>query len=646
MRQSKNIMIIRTISKQLLISATIIISIVTAGCESVNETTVRPSDESTIVENIEQLIQAGQFGKAANILIQSAQDKNITEQTTLYLRASTLLIKASQIDEAKQLISKIIVDPNNPILSSQINLVRSQIYLFEGNPEQVLNLLIPDISLPASLQAKTHELRARAYLLAGNTLESARERMVFESFLTDPEKLKHNHEQIWQSLRLLTPLALTQLNLSPPPDALSGWMELARISISSILDPATFESDLAKWKTNYPNHPAEQWIMAKLLAHYRAIKRPEKLALILPLSGKLAKPAIAIRDGFLAAHYQNQINLARTRIKIYDSSKQNQTIEQIYQQAVKDGAEFIIGPLNKEHVTKLANMTDMKTPILTLNQTDTPPTVIDNFFQFGLKPEDEARQIAERASLEGLTKAIVIVPKGTWGDRLANAFIQRFQELGGTILETSNYNFNSHDLSRPIKRMLNLDESHSRFNRLRHALPTEIKFEPRRRQDIDFIFMAAFPKQARLIAPLLRFHHAADIPVYTTSHAYNGKESVKDNRDINGVILCDSSWILSSQETADPMRNKFHQLWPQSMEHYARLYALGIDAYHLLGQIKWLHLNPNEHFNGASGRLHLNQQNQVKRILQWGRFTKGRISLLEDIQAPDSTQDTTELTTP
>jgi len=636
----------RTTIKQLLGTCLIAIAIITTGCESVRDDEIRPDEEMTQTEIIQQLIQDGQFGKAADMLIQISQNKPASEQATLYLQASKLLIKASRIDAAKQLLARIIIDNNNLILSTRVNQVRSRVDLFEGNPEQALTRLIPDPSLPAHIQATTHELRAHAYLLAGNTLESARERIFLQSFLTDPDKSRYNHEQIWSSLRQLTPAMLAQLNIYAAPDILGGWMELARISISSILDPATFEIDIAKWKTNYPNHPAELWIMEKLLAHFQAIKRPEKLALILPMSGNLTKPATAIRNGFLAAYYQNKTDLPRTEIKIYDSSDQTRTIEQVYQQAVADGAEFVIGPLNKQHVASLANLTEIKTPILTLNQTDIQPSVVDNFFQFGLNPEDEARQIAERASLEGLVRAIVIAPKGSWGDRLSNAFSKRFQEVGGVVLEEARYNFSSHDLSAPIKRMLNLDESQSRYNRLKHALPTEIKFEPRRRQDVDFIFMAAFPKQARQIAPQLRFHHAADIPVYTTSHAYNGKENVKDNRDINGVVLCDSGWILSPDANADPLRKQFHQLWPQSMENYARLYALGMDAYRLLGQIKWLRQNPNEYFSGVSGRLRLNEQNQIKRILKWGKFTRGRVSLLEDIQSPDLSQDTEILTTP
>jgi len=628
--------------KRLLLPGLVILTLISAGCESTRDIQVRPTEEDSLTEKIRKLEQQGQFGQAAELLIQEAQDKNPAEQAPLYLRASTLLIKSSRIEESKRLLSRIVPDEKNHILGKQINHIKSRISLFESKPDIVLESLLPDLSMPAHIQATTHELRARAYLLSGNTLESARERITLGTLLTEPDKVTKNHEQIWQSLRQLTPAALAQLNLAPPPDILGGWMELARISLSSILDPETFEKDLSTWKTNYPGHPAELSVMEKVLSHYRAIKRPEKLALVLPMSGKLSKPAAAIRDGFIAAYYQNRTNLPRTHIKVYDSNAG--PIEQTYLQAVSEGAEFVIGPLDKQRVARLANMTDIKTPILTLNQTDIPPSVIDSFFQFGLNPEDEARQVAERASLEGLVRAIVIAPKGEWGDRLASAFSNRFQEVGGVILEEARYNFSNHDLSGPIKRMLNLDESQSRYNRLRHALPTEIKFEPRRRQDIDFIFMAAFPKQARLIAPQLRFHQAADIPVYTTSHAYNGKVSVKDNRDINGVVLCDSAWILSPENAADPLRTQFYELWPQSMEHYARLYALGVDAYQLLGQIKWLQLNPNERFNGISGRLQLNNQNQIKRILSWGRFTKGRISLLEDIQATPTTPEENEIT--
>jgi len=610
----------------------LLLILLTSGCETLQDIKEPSADETIIAIQVNELEQQGLYREAAELLLKQSEQLNEPLKTDQRIRAATFLINADMIDQANVLVQRLQAEAREPTQQNRIQLLKARILLHQEQPEQALELLTINDASPDKIRAIVHELRARAYLSLGNILESARERISLEDLLTDPEKVKLNREQIWENLRQFTPVFLKHMTQAPPPDILSGWMALVSISKTAIQSPQLFESEVAIWKQQYPGHPASTDILDKLMAYYRTTKKPEQLALILPLSGKLAKAASAIRDGFLAAHYQNQDDPSRTQIRVYDSSREDQSILQIYQLAVSEGAEFIIGPLDKQQVTELASMSEFTVPVLTLNQSELPPFSIENLFQFGLNPEDEARQIAERASLEGMVNAATITPKGEWGTRLALAFNQRFQELGGIVLEQVQYDFRSNDLSGPIKKLLNLDESERRYDRLRHSLPTESKFIPRRRQDIDFIFMAAFPRQARTIAPQLRFHHAEDIPLYTTSSAYSGRQSAQENKDMNGVLMCDSSWMLSLPENADPLQKQLYELWPQQMEQYARLFALGIDAYQLPGQVRWLENNPNESFDGVTGRLNLNTQKQIQRTLKWGQFSGGEIKLLEDLK--------------
>ena len=75
-----------------------------------------------------------------------------------------------------------------------------------------------------------------------------------------------------------------------------------------------------------------------------------------------------------------------------------------------DGAQFVVGPLSKPAVSKLMTEGAITVPTLTLNfayQTDPLPA---NLYQISLSPEDEARQVAERAWLDGHNQAISVVP--------------------------------------------------------------------------------------------------------------------------------------------------------------------------------------------------------------------------------------------
>ncbi len=150
---------------------------------------------------------------------------------------------------------------------------------------------------------------------------------------------------------------------------------------------------------------------------------------------------------------------------------------------------------------------------------DAPP---EDLYQFGLLPEDEARQAADAAIQNEHFNAVTLVPAGHWGGRMIEGFRSHYETLGGVVLESSRYNSEASDYGRPIQMLLNLDSSYARERRLQNTIGRDVRFEPRRRQDIEVIFMAAMPRQARLLEPQLEFHRAGDLPVYATSHVFSG----------------------------------------------------------------------------------------------------------------------------
>ena len=72
---------------------------------------------------------------------------------------------------------------------------------------------------------------------------------------------------------------------------------------------------------------------------------PRQVALILPMSGDFQREGESILHGFLSAHYSlNKRNIGASKIRIYDTQK-FQTSEEAYDQAVNEGADFVVGPL-------------------------------------------------------------------------------------------------------------------------------------------------------------------------------------------------------------------------------------------------------------------------------------------------------------
>ncbi|NIR58208.1 MAG: penicillin-binding protein activator, partial [Gammaproteobacteria bacterium] len=313
----------------------------------------------------------------------------------------------------------------------------------------------------------------------------------------------------------------------------------------------------------------------------------------------------------------------RPTVKVYDTGEVRSSVWGLYQRAVRAGADFVVGPLRKESVAVLASAYRLEVPVLALNYVDQPEPP-DTLYQFGLLPEDEARQAAERAWFDGHERALALAPAGTWGDRVVNAFRERFEALGGRVVEEQRYDPQKSDFSRPITRMLNLDESHARHRRLATLLKRKLSFKPRRRQDADLVFTGAFPRQARLIRPQLRFHHASDLPVYATSHVYQGHPRPAADRDMDGIVFCDTPWTLRPEGPAAALRAALSEHRGDAVRAQGRLYALGVDAHDLIPYLQHLERDRYRRYTGVTGRLSMDPRRRLHRALACARFEAGR----------------------
>src|SRR3989338_6374254 len=90
---------------------------------------------------------------------------------------------------------------------------------------------------------------------------------------------------------------------------------------------------------------------------------PQHIALLLPLSGPLSPYATAIRNGFFTAYYE-QKNRTGTAPSISVMDTTGQPIQTVYKTAVAQGADFIVGPLDKTNVTALVNTQVLPVPVL------------------------------------------------------------------------------------------------------------------------------------------------------------------------------------------------------------------------------------------------------------------------------------------
>ena len=549
--------------------------------------------------------------------ISLASDSSGKQREQHLLMAAELMYQRGDLREAKGQLQHL--DTATVALSrqNQINLLASKIALANENPKQALEL-IPELNtLPREQFIEANKIRANANLTLGYPLEAVRIRAALNGYLESPEMIDQNNEAIWAAL-LRTP-TLSLKASSKDSTYVRGWIDLARVMRDSQTDISTMQNNVLDWGVRHPNHPVSNVFIDKLLDQYQQSYTPAaSIAIMLPMQGKYKGVADAIQGGILSAWYQDT-SAEKPQLRFYDTSNENLSFNELYQQAVADGASYIIGPLDKASINGLAQQHELELPILTLNNSENPLSNTVNLYQFGLLPEDEAIQAAELAIRDNHTRAAVLVPNSDWGRRLLAAFKQRFEKLGGTVLTVEHYPTNVDDYSRQLRRLFNLDESEARHRDLQHILGTKLDFMPHRRQDIDMIFLAATHRAARGIIPALKFHHAGDLPVYATSHVYSGHLDRSADRDLDGVLFCDLPWTLISK---NELKKDFDSSW-EDQRTYTRLFALGIDAFNLVQNLKYLQTHEYARFSGETGNISMDENQRLHRELLWAKFRNG-----------------------
>jgi outer membrane PBP1 activator LpoA protein len=398
------------------------------------------------------------------------------------------------------------------------------------------------------------------------------------------------------------------------------WLELALQSRRALVGQTSLAEAAQKWANYHYGHPITAVGFSELITNYSNLfPVPAQVAILLPTEGGLAAAAKAIRDGILSAYLEHPGNSV---IRFYSSGNSNESAIAAYMQAREDGATQIVGPLRSESAGALASLNDTSVPILLLNEPSEGETV--SSLQEGLvnslslSQAEEAMSIAKNALSQDQTRAIVIVPDTGWGDRIETAFASQFEQGDGRISATARFNSSSEDYSDMLTRLLKIDESKQRKADLQARLGIPLNFEPSRRDDFDFIFMAADPKQGQELKPLLRFHDIGDIPVYAMGRIYSGRNASASDQDLDGIVFPITNWQLNS--------TKADNLALESLRGgaYGNLFALGQDAWQVLPWLPLMQEDPDLWFPGDIGALRMEPNGYLERQPAWAQFSAGQ----------------------
>ena len=319
------------------------------------------------------------------------------------------------------------------------------------------------------------------------------------------------------------------------------------------------------------------------------------LALILPLaSPDFARPAEALKLGFMAAHQHSGETLA---VGVFATDASGESILSAYNNAVALGARLIIGPMTRSGVSTLAASKLISVPTIGLNLPEDRTALPPRFYTFGLALEAEAQLVARTANAEYFKSAILVSAKSALAERSRDAFAEAWKRLGGSIKAT--YEFGP-ETDLPA---------------LRETLSTAVA---------DMIFLAADTEQARAVRPFLN----NVIDVFATSQINSGRKDAIANVDLNGVRFVEMPWLVQPDHPAV-------MVYPRPkgiVVEMERFYALGIDAFRIASAL--IDGPRRLSLDGVTGRITFDGSQLTREPVQ-AVFRNG-IGTALDHEAPDA----------
>ncbi|HHZ8494991.1 TPA: penicillin-binding protein activator [Enterobacter mori] len=316
-------------------------------------------------------------------------------------------------------------------------------------------------------------------------------------------------------------------------------------------------------------------------------------------------------------------------LKIYDTTAQ--PLDQVLAQVQKDGASIVVGPLLKNDVETLIK-SNTTLNVLALNQ---PENVQNraNICYFALSPEDEARDAARHIHEQGKQAPLLLIPRSALGDRVANAFADEWQKIGGSVVLQQKFGSASELRAginggagialngSPVSASLPQQQSVTIGGLTIPAPPTDAQISGGGK--VDAAYIVATPEEIAFIKPMIAMRNGSQsgATLYASSRSAQGTAGPDFRLEMDGLQYSEIPMLAGSnpplmQQALSSVRNDYS---------LARLYAMGVDAWALANHFTQMRQVPGFELNGNTGDLTATQDCVINRKLSWLKYQQGQI---------------------
>ena len=624
---------------------------------------------------------------SSDYYLQQAQQSGDDNKADWQLLAVRALIREGKAPQAAEQLAKV---PQNltaaQTVEQQLTSAEVQVAL-KNYPAAATSLSQLD---PHDL---TNDQKARYYQAQidasqGRTSLGVIRAYIAQEPLVQGQPHQDNIDRTWMALTQMSAQDVNSIVINADENTLQGWLDLLSVWQSNKQDPDLLKAGIKDWQRRYPVNPAAKNLPVQLnnvLTFQQA--STGKIALFLPMSGPAQVYGNAIQQGFNAAmtgqvsqpapqnasvdqNAQAQtatdpdaavstsapdasastatpaeqpqtsapatapVASSNAQVKIYDTN--GQPLSALLTQAQQDGATLVVGPLLKDQVNELSSD---QTPlnVLALNQPETEKNA-PNICYFALSPEDEAQDAARHMWSQQKRMPLLLVPRGNFGDRIAQAFANEWQKLGGqTVLKQglgsagelrSSIGSGIRLTGTPVMASDAAAPAQAQGVTIGGitipAPPTDAQIvQGSSGGAVDSVYVVATQNELTLIKPMLDMSGSGRSrpSVYASSRSYQAGAGPDYRLEMEGVqfsdipLLAGSNPALMQQATA-----KFGNDYS-----LVRLYAMGIDAWSLANHFSQMRTLPGFEVSGSTGDLSANPNCVIHRKLPWLQYRQGSL---------------------
>ena len=598
--------------------------------------------------------------------------RNKEQRDTLLLQAADLYLQNQQPVLAQQVLYEVKEDGISGVNQSYYSLLVTKAYagMPDASAEELLAML-DGVTGTGETAFQKAELQTQLFTQQGNLAAAANS--VLKTNLTDDEKV----QQVWQWITSIPASSLDSVG-SAYPD-LSPFITLRELTEENASSPEKLAKSLQQFKQVYRGHVLENALPENVIeATQLTDAGANDIAVLLPLSGRLARTGQVVKNGIMAAYYtdveKRQDEHLLPRLRFIDT---NEVDTQHLLSEIGD-TKFIIGPLLKDTVERLIPSLPLGVNVLALNRPDelpdnasakrlatgsSNPAIADDALAsgtglagddtqnelhslglptslnyYGLAPEDEAKQLAEFIFNKGYRAPIVIAAQSSLYQRMDDTFKKHWRILNNQEnkqrANITSVSFNdSNSLREGITQALDVAQSNERINQIEYMTNDEVYNMPRSRRDIDAIVAFASPQDTELLNPIIEAslnpYDGKQVPVYATSRSMDYDSGKNQWRDLQNVHFIDMPWLMPSHSW-QPLQNEVEQAWQNQNTMQKRLFAFGFDAYQLLPQLGMLNTLKYLSHEGLTGTLSLNQQGEVIRKQPQAIIRNEKVQMLSE----------------